>query len=99
MIRFARDHDENQPMSVEVAEMPLYGIERAMGMDTELPAFGLAFVRFELYDDDGNLLYSGALSDDDEALNQTAALRCGETWAGATVVKVERDGRFVQEIG
>lgn len=98
MIRVAYDHDAGEKMAVEIDEMPLYGLERAMGVPAEIPAFGLSFVNFKLFDDDGNLLYSGALSDDDECANQSAVLRWGETMAGATVVKVERNGQYVQEI-
>lgn len=97
MIRVARDL-EGQRCAIEIDRMPLYGIERVIGVDDELPAFGLPFVRFRLYDDDGELVFSGALSDDDECENQSAALRWGETMAGATVVKVERNGEWVQEI-
>lgn len=92
------DAELQEKLALEIHRMPLYGIERVLGMDDELPAFGLPFVEFKLYDDDDNLLYKGALSDDDEAVNQSAALRWGETMAGATTILVRRNGKFVQEI-
>jgi hypothetical protein len=99
MIRLAYDHLDGERMSEEIHEMPLYAMERIIGMeDTALPVHGLPCVRFQLFDDDGELYYSGALSDDDECENQTAALRWGEAMAGCTTVKVERNGKFVQEI-
>src|SRR4051812_43240046 len=82
----------------ELAEMPLYGMERLMGETGEIPNEG-PMVQFRLYDDDGNFCYAGQLTDDDEALNQVAALRYGETDVGATVIKVRREGGFVEEIG
>lgn len=98
MIRIARDHLDRKPMHEEIHETPQYVAERILGIDPTLPAFGLPFVRFQLFDDDGELYYSGALSDDDECENQLAALRWGETMAGCTTIKVERNGEFVQEI-
>lgn len=98
MIRVTYDAFEQEKVAVEIERMPLYGIERVLGMDDELPAFGLPFVEFKLYDDDGQLMYKGALSDDDEATNQSAALRWGETMAGCTTIKVRREGGYVQEI-
>lgn len=99
MIRVAYDHLDGKRMSEEIDETPLYGMERVLGIDPALPAFGLPFVRFQLFDDDGELYYSGALSDDDECENQSAALRWGEAMAGCTTIKVERQGKYVQEIG
>ena len=99
MIRMAYDHLDGERMSEEIHETPLYVMERVLGIDPTLPAFGLPFVRFKLFDDDGELYYSGALSDDDAGENQMAALRWGETMAGCTTIKVERGGKFVQEIG
>lgn len=80
-----------------VESSPLYGIERAMGETGEIPHDG-PMVRFKLYDDDDNFVYGGELTDDDECLNQMAALRYGEADEGATIIKVERRGVFVQEI-
>lgn len=56
-------------------------------------------VRFRLWDDDGELYYSGVLNDDDDCVSQQAALEWGEVMAGATVIKVLRDGEWIQEIG
>lgn len=83
--------------NIEVTETPLYGVERAMGVDPILPV-ALDTVEFKLYDDDGNFVYGGVLDDDDECENQSAALRYGEADEGATVIKVWR-GDWVQEIG
>jgi hypothetical protein len=78
--------------------MPLYGMERVMGMDDAIPNDGPT-VEFKLYDDDGGYCYGGVLTDDDECLNQSAALRWGESDYGATVIKVKRDGKWIVEIG
>jgi hypothetical protein len=56
-------------------------------------------VAFKLFDDDGELYYEGVLHDDDECLNQQAALAYGMTDAGCTTIKVKRDGKWVQDIG
>lgn len=77
--------------------MPLYGIERALGEDDTLPSEGPATV-FRLLDDDGERTHFGTLDNDDECLNQTAALRYGESDAGATVIEVRVDGKWTQEI-
>lgn len=102
MIRVAYDHLDGQKVNIEIDRMPTYAMERVLmgvtGETDEIPAFGLPFVRFQLFDDDGELYYSGALSDDDECVNQSAALRWGEAEAGCTTIKVERNGKFVQEI-
>jgi len=70
-----------------------------------LPPFNenkkLAVIDFRLFDDDGELYYEGRLHDDDECLNQSAALKWGEGFAGCTEIQVNRqDGRgWVVEIG
>ena len=64
-----------------------------------LPSDNLEEVEFRLYDDDGELYYEGMLHDDDECLNQEAALRWGEGDAGCTLIKVKRGERWVVEIG
>jgi hypothetical protein len=101
VITITEDHvaegDEKNCVDLEITEMPLYGIERAMGESGEIPD-GIPTTRFRLYDDDGNHLYSGVLTDDEDCLNQSAALRWGESMAGATVIKVFRAGQLVQEI-
>lgn len=80
-----------------LGNMPLYGIEKVLGVNDHIPAGTL--VPFRLYDDDGELYYEGRLSDDDECENQSAALRFGEADAGATTILVQRNGEWVQEIG
>lgn len=99
MIRVMHDHLDDTMMCVEITEAPLYAMERILGIDPTLPGDGLPTVSFKLFDDDGELYYSGVLSDDDECENQSAALRWGETMAGCAIVKVKRNGEFVQEIG
>lgn len=79
-------------------EMPLHGIERVLGVESDIPA-GDNLVPFRLYDDDGELYYEGRLTDDDECANQSAALRFGESDAGCTRIEVLRDGKWKQEIG
>lgn len=54
--------------------------------------------RFKMYDDDGILYYEGWLHDDDEGLNQLAALNYGMGDAGCTTIKVFVNGEWVQEI-
>lgn len=92
MIQF---NHPNGPITVD--KMPLYGIERAAGVDDSLPSEG-PMLDFQLFDDDGEYVYGGQLTDDDECVNQMAALRYGETDEGATVIKVKRDGEWIQEI-
>lgn len=86
-----------------IATMPLYGLEKAMGNfgeDDVLPtARDKPPVEFRMYDDDGELYYEGVVDDDDECINQSAALRFGEADAGCTTIKVKRDGEWKQEIG
>jgi len=56
--------------------------------------------RFRLYDDDGELYYSGWLLDDDgELLVQQWVLAWGMAYAGCTTIKVFKNGKWVQEIG
>ena len=55
-------------------------------------------VEFQLLDDDGELYYSGVLHDDPGCVSQEAAVEWGETYAGAVVIRVLRDGEWVQEI-
>jgi hypothetical protein len=82
-----------------VSRMPLYGVERAMGVDDRLPDSRKPVVNFRLYDDDGELMYEGFCDDDDECENQSAALRWGETMAGCTRIDVKRDDKWIGEIG
>ncbi len=91
------DHLDNTHVGILVEEMPLYGIERVAGVDPSLPVTEQQLL-FRLYDDDGTLCYTGWAHDDDEAVNQSAALRWGETDAGCTVIKVSRNREYVQEI-
>lgn len=58
-----------------------------------------ATTKFRLYDDDGNLYYQGRLCDGDYADSQFDALRWGEAFAGCTTIKVQRDGKWEQDIG
>jgi hypothetical protein len=93
------DHLDDKPTVGRVLrQMPLYGIERAAGLDDSLPE-APELVPFRLYDDDGELCYSGRLHDDDDCENQSAALRYGESDVGATTIKVKRGNEWKQEIG
>lgn len=68
------------------------------GMQSEeLPSDG-PMVAFRLKDDDGEVYYEGELHDDDECLNQEAALSYGMNDAGCTTIEVKRDGAWVVEI-
>jgi hypothetical protein len=89
------DHPERGKVTLE--SVPLYGLERAAGLPNVIPDEG-PVVEFELFDDDGNSLYGGTLTNDGEAINQIAALRYGETDEGATVIKVKINDEWVQEI-
>lgn len=108
MVIFEKDHifdGEGQTREgVILRTMPLYIMERVMGIEEEdLPnALDLGenkLILFRLYDDDGELYYEGRLHDDDDCENQSAALRFGESDAGCTTIKVFRDGEWKQEIG
>jgi hypothetical protein len=59
----------------------------------------LPLIPFRLYDDDGELYYEGILHDDEECLNQSAALRWAEGDAGCTTIKVLRNNEWELEIG
>lgn len=54
---------------------------------------------FRLLDDDRNFIYSGQLHNDDEALNQQAALSFGMNDAGCTIIEVKINDEWKQEIG
>lgn len=73
---------------------PLPSTQRHGEHSVEMPV-----IPFRLYDDDGELYYEGVLHDDDECLNQEAALSFGATDAGCTTIKVKRAGVWTQEIG
>lgn len=92
---YIRPHDEEH--GSDVATMPLYGIERAMGEDDTLPA-PEAKVSFRTFDDDGGPCHAGTLDDDDGCENQSAALRWSEADMGGTRIEVFRDGAWEQEI-
>jgi len=94
----AKDHIENQFVGFTLDEMPLYGIERVMAVENSIPSEGER-IPFRLYDDDGELCYTGWLNDDDDCANQSAALRYGETCAGCTYIEVQRNGEWKQDIG
>lgn len=89
---------DDSAVGTVVEEMPLYGIERLIGEDATIPGDGKT-VAFRLYDDDGELYYEGTMTDDEDAANQSAALRWGESFAGCTTVKVKRGRKWTQEIG
>lgn len=63
-----------------------------------LPAEGLQLIPFRLKDDDGEVYYEGMLHDDDECLNQEAALSYGANDAGCTIIEVKRQGTWRVEI-
>jgi len=89
--------DDGEAVGTVVEEMPLYGIERAMGQDPAVPGHGPT-VQFRLLDDDGEVYYLGELTDDDECLNQSAALRWGETMSGCAWIEVKRGNAWMAEI-
>lgn len=64
----------------------------------ELPGDPLPRIPFRLKDDDGEVYYSGWLNDDDECLNQSAALDYGMADAGCTSIEVKRDDEWKVEI-
>lgn len=53
---------------------------------------------FRMKDDDGQVYYGGWLHNDDEGLNQQAALDFGMHDAGCTTIEVNIDGKWIQEI-
>lgn len=82
-----------------IEEMPLYGLERALGESSEIPNEGPT-IAFRTVDDDGTWTHQGELTDDDECINQSAALRWAEADAGATRIFVRRPGQgWKEEIG
>lgn len=97
MIHVTFDHLDGVPMDERIEAAPQYAIERILGLSDEIPNDGPT-VPFRLYDDDGELYYSGVLTDDDEGENQSAAYDWGAAMAGCAIIKVKRDGRWVQEI-
>lgn len=56
---------------------------------------------FKLYDDDGELYYSGWLKNDDACIVQRFVLRWAEAHAGCTTILIYKDrpSGWVQEIG
>lgn len=87
-------------------------IAAMIGLESEpLPTMDgekkLPLVEFRLYDDDGELYYEGRCHDDDECLNQSAALSWAEGDSGCTTIQVLRMvgengakvSKWVQEIG
>lgn len=83
--------------SEEHSRIPLYAV-LAGEQSERLPNEELPLVAFRLKDDDGELYYEGELHDDDECLNQEAALSYGMNDAGCTTIEVKRDGAWVIEI-
>jgi hypothetical protein len=98
MINVTRDEFEKQDVDITIGNMPLYGIERAMGVDDSIPTWETR-VPFRMKDDDGELMCRGVLDDDPDCGNQSAALRWGESMYGCTLIEVKRDGSWVVEIG
>ena len=94
-VRFDKWGADDEPL--EISSMPQYGIERIMGEDDSIPDTE-ASVRFRCYDDDGELTHTGSLDDDEDCMNQSAALRAAETDAGATRIEVYRQDEWKQEI-
>jgi hypothetical protein len=92
------DGDDDSCVGTRIEEMPLYGIERIIGIDPTIPT-GTAKVAFRLYDGDEKLYYEGELDDDPDAANQSAALRWGETMAGCATIRVKRGRKWMAEIG
>lgn len=72
--------------------MPQYAMEQIMGLDDMLPTYE-GKVKFRLRDEDGMVHYEGVLDDDPDCINQSAALRFGETDTGACIIEVERETR------
>lgn len=89
-------HEEHSRIPVVAAMIGLESEELPSHAEdgTELP-----LVRFRLKDDDGEVYFGGELHDDDECLNQSAALSYGEGDAGCTTIEVKRDNEWVLEIG
>lgn len=73
------------------------------GEDSGIPSedflHGTTVVDFRLYDDDGELYYSGWLKDDSWAMVQQFVLAWAMADSGCTTITVKRDGKWVQEIG
>ena len=53
---------------------------------------------FRLYDDDDILYFEGILNNDPDCASQTAALEWGGSFAGCSIIRVHRCGKWVQEI-
>ena len=103
MFKITTDHtweegDETNAAGRVVENMPLYGMERVMGVDDSLPE-AENLIPFRLYDDDGELMLSGQLHDDPDCINQSAALRYGESYAGCTYILVKRNTAWLQDVG
>ncbi|MBA2726501.1 MAG: hypothetical protein H0U53_10965 [Actinobacteria bacterium] len=104
MIHVTTEYDDDNGISVAddpqyaIDRMPLYGIERVAGLDDTLPNVG-TLTPFRMKDGDGLLSYEGVLTNDDEGINQSAALRWGETMAGCTTIEVKIGNTWVMEIG
>ncbi len=78
-------------------EMPLYGLERAMGESPILTHDG-SVTAFRMLDDDNNVTHRGKLNNDDNCDNQLAALRFGVIDAGATQIEILHNNIWIQEI-
>ncbi len=99
---FTQTFDEGRVAPIEpkyvLPSMPLYGIERAGGVDDTLATEGDPYP-FLCLDDDGNLTHAGWLVNDEDCTNQSAALRYAETDAGATRILIFGPNGWEQEIG
>ena len=98
-----KDHGADYPAESAVGHMEDHSripmVAAVIGLESEqLPGDPLPLVAFRLKDDDGEVYYEGTLHDDDECLNQEAALSWGAGDSGCTTVEVLRDGEWKQEI-
>jgi hypothetical protein len=99
---FTQTFDEGRCAPIEpkyiLPSIPLYGVERMAGVPDKLVDEGdpLPFI---CMDDDGCLTHAGWLRNDDECVNQSAALRYAETDAGATRILMFGPNGWEQEIG
>ena len=89
----SRVHSIDRMLGFESQPLPGFSVEVGTLDVKELPR-----IKFRTKDDDGEVYYEGWLHDDDECLNQDAALKFAETDAGCTQIEVKRNGKWTQEI-
>jgi hypothetical protein len=106
MWKITRDHlnETNDELGPDFNRVGVSGESINVGLGRIAPEYvdlpnTQALIAFRAYDDDGELYYEGVLHDDDEALNQQAALGYCRNDAGCTTIKVKRQGKWVQDIG